>query len=89
MQVEEGKKMADEKEISNAFGNDVEDAKDEKTVDQTENQVKDETKGNSDDVKDESKMMILQLILKMREPIPKAKIKMVKKKCILKHKSMQ
>lgn len=47
--------MADEKEISNAFGNDIEDTKNEKTVDQTENQVKDETKGNSDDVKDESK----------------------------------
>lgn len=47
--------MADEKEISNAFGNDVEDTKNEKTVDQTENQVKDEIEGNSDDVKDESK----------------------------------
>ena len=30
--------MADEKEISNAFGNDIEDTKNEKTVDQTENQ---------------------------------------------------
>ena len=47
--------MADEKEISNAFGNDAEDVKDEKTVDQTENQVKDETENNSDDAKDESK----------------------------------
>lgn len=47
--------MADEKEISNAFGNDVEETKGKETVDQTENQVKDETKGNSDDVKDESK----------------------------------
>ena len=47
--------MADEKEISDAFGNDAEDTKDEKAVDQTENQVKDETKGDSDDVKDESK----------------------------------
>lgn len=47
--------MADEKEISDAFGNDVEDAKGEKAVDQTENQVKDEIKGDSDDVKDESK----------------------------------
>lgn len=47
--------MADEKEISNAFGNDVEETKGKETVDQTENQVKDETKDNSDDVKDESK----------------------------------
>ena len=47
--------MADEKEISNAFGNDVEETEGKETVDQTENQVKDETKGNSDDVKDESK----------------------------------
>lgn len=47
--------MSDEKEISDAFGNDVEETKGKETVDQTENQVKDETKGNSDDVKDESK----------------------------------
>ena len=82
--------MADEKEISNAFGNDIEDTKNEKTVDQTENQVKDETKGNSDDVKDESKNDDPSIDSKNEgEPIPKAKIKMVKKKCILKHKSMQ
>lgn len=44
--------MADEKEISNAFGNDIEDTKGKETVDQAENHVEKETKIDS---KEESK----------------------------------